>query len=643
MGERYREISDYGAIGNLRTVALVGRDGSIDWCCFPNLDDASVFAALLDAGRGGRYRVRGAGSGAGEQRYVEGTNVLETVFDAGGGRLRVTDFLPLTGDIHGRGGSSAEPAIHRLLSAEEGPQEVEVDWSPRFDYARGETRIERTQHGWLAHGSGCRLLLAGLSAAEGELRDGSDGPVLHARLRLAEGERRALVCCWERDRTAGGTDPTLRMLEETIATWRGWMDRSTADIERWAGEWAPLVLRSALALKLLTHADTGGIAAAATASLPEWIGGPRNWDYRYTWLRDASLTAQAFLALGHEREATEFLLWLERAAESHQDELQLQIMYGLHGEAELDETELEHLEGYRGSRPVRIGNEAAEQRQLDIYGELLDSAYELARRGVELSDDVRTFLRRVADRATEEWKKPDWSIWEMRKPPQHFVYSKLMVWVALDRAVHLARMGVLEGDVERWEEVRGRVRAEILDRGYDEELRSFVLHYGSDELDAANLLLPMHELLPFDDPRVQGTIDRTLERLTENGLVYRYRADDGIEGPEGAFGLCTFWMVDVLALSGRLDEAWEIFRGIASRANHVGLFSEQIDPASGRFLGNFPQAFTHIGLINSAIYLAYAEGKALPDPAPIGTPDHRKEIGHRASGEGGPADTGEGD
>jgi GH15 family glucan-1,4-alpha-glucosidase len=247
---------------------------------------------------------------------------------------------------------------------------------------------------------------------------------------------------------------------------------------------------------------------------------------------------------------------------------------------------------------------------------------------VELSDDVRRFLVQVADRATEKWTEPDWSIWEMRKPPEHFVYSKLMVWVALDRAVHLAGMGVLEGDVERWKEVRSEVRSEILERGYDEDVGAFVLHYGSDELDAANLLIPLRELLPFDDPRVQSTIDRTLERLTENGLVYRYHADDGIEGPEGAFGLCTFWMVDVLALSGRMDEAWKIFEGLACRANHVGLFSEQVDPRSGIFLGNFPQAFTHIGLINSAIYLAYAEGRELPEPAPIGTPDHRREIGH---------------
>ncbi|MBA4160140.1 MAG: glycoside hydrolase family 15 protein, partial [Gemmatimonadetes bacterium] len=359
--------------------------------------------------------------------------------------------------------------------------------------------------------------------------------------------------------------------------------------------------------------------------------GVRNWDYRYCWIRDASLTVQALIALGHETEALDFLLWSERVSQAKAEEgWHLQIMYGLDGETELDEVELTHLEGYRGSRPVRIGNGAAKQRQLDTYGELLNSAYELVRRGVELDPTMRTFLRSLADGACADWNEPDYGIWEVRGGAEHFTYSKLLVWLALDRAVHLSDIigADAEADVARWRDTRELVRTQILERGYDRETNSFVQSFGTRAPDAANLLIPLYELLPFDDPRVQGTIDRTLNELTENGLVYRYHADDGLPGPEGAFGLCTFWLVDALALSGRIDEAWHIFEGIAGRANHVGLLPEQFDAQSGGFLGNFPQAFTHIGLINSRIYLAHAEGKTIPGPPALGTPEHRRAIGH---------------
>jgi GH15 family glucan-1,4-alpha-glucosidase len=416
-----------------------------------------------------------------------------------------------------------------------------------------------------------------------------------------------------------------------VDTWRDWVRQGDAERRHeWAGGLRPQLARSELALKLLIHADTGAIAAAPTTSLPETIGGVRNWDYRFTWIRDASLTAQALMTLGHHQEATEFLLWVEHVSEARASrDSGIQIMYGLRGESELPEAELPHLEGYRGSRPVRIGNAAHSQLQLDIYGELLDSAYELARRGVELDGSLPGFLQAVADRAAGAWHRTDSGIWEVRGEPRHFVYSKLMAWVALDRASHLADRHSLPGDAARWRQERDRLRDDVLERGYNPEVGAFVQSYGSTELDAANLLIPLHELLPFDDPRVQGTIDRTLEQLTENGLVYRYRADDGLPGKEGTFGLCTYWLVDALALSGRLDEAWEIFEGMTGRANDLGLFAEQIDAESGEFLGNFPQAFTHVGLINSALYLAYAEGRQIPEPAPIGTPEHRLGVGHR--------------
>jgi GH15 family glucan-1,4-alpha-glucosidase len=297
----------------------------------------------------------------------------------------------------------------------------------------------------------------------------------------------------------------------------------------------------------------------------------------------------------------------------------------LHGEADLEEIELGHLEGYMESAPVRVGNGAAKQLQLDVYGELLDSAYELLRRGVELEPHLMEFLSGLADRAAEGWERPDFGIWEVRSEPQHFTYSKLMCWVALDRAILLHDRFGLQGDVATWKREREKLRDSILENGYDAEVGSFVQSYGSKQLDASSLHIPLYELLPFDDPRVQSTIDRTMEELMESGMIYRYRGDDGLPGKEGTFALCTFWLVDCLALSNRLEEAWSVFEGMAARANHVGLLSEQIDAASGAFLGNFPQAFSHIGLINSLLYLGYAEGRDIPDPRPVGTPEHRQE------------------
>jgi GH15 family glucan-1,4-alpha-glucosidase len=626
----YKPISDYGVIGNLRTAAVVGLDGSIDWACFPEMDHASVFAALLDAQRGGRFRIAPVGMERGEQRYVENTNVLETIFDADGGRLTVTDLMPLRGDIDGHNGSDAPPEIHRILHCEGGALDVEIEWTPRLDYARATTEIRRTEGGWLAEADGedgrVRLVLGGLE--KGKVVDDGMGPSLRARLRMQAGERRPLVMRWDTAFAAVGLEASMEWLRDTVETWRGWVHTAgDPAVQEWAGTSLPLVTRSELVLKLLTYSKTGAIAAAATTSLPETIGGIRNWDYRYCWIRDASLTVQALIALGHQREAIEFILWSERSSQSRCKEAwHPQLMYGLRGEPDLDEFELNHFEGYRGSSPVRIGNAAAEQLQLDIYGELLNSAYELVRRGVEMDASLRDFLTAVADHACTEWDQPDHGIWEVRGDEKHYTYSKVMVWLALERAADLATRAGIEGNAAQWRRTAAQVREETLRNGYDPEVGAFVQHFGSKDLDAANLLLPFYEMLPYEDPRVQSTIDRTLEKLTTNGLVYRYHADDGLPGEEGAFGLCTFWLVDALALSGRMDEAWEIYEGLAGRANHVGLFSEQVDPSSGEFLGNFPQAFTHIGLINSRLYLAHGEGKHIPGPPLQGTPEHRIEI-----------------
>jgi GH15 family glucan-1,4-alpha-glucosidase len=620
----YKPISSYGAIGNLRSVALVGNDGAIDWCCLPELDDASVFCALLDHAVGGRFRLTVSGATTGEQQYLQDTNVLLTTFRVGRSVLQVTDFMPLAGTIEGccETESQAPPEIVRLLDCQDGDVTVELEWSPRLDYARADTTIVAADGGWRASAGDQCLFLSGPSDAA--VHQEQHGPVVRARWSMHAGDQQSIITRWQ-DACPSEPGYADRVLNETIGVWHGWSRREgVVACEQWAGSRKPLVVRASLVCKMLTHAVSGAIAAAPTTSLPEWIGGERNWDYRYAWIRDASQTAQALVSLGHTAEAIALLRWMEDVCEAHADEWELQIMYGLRGQEELPERELQHLEGYRQSRPVRIGNGAAGQFQLEVYGELLNTGYELVRRGEELSPRVKNLLRKVADHVVEVWQKPDYGIWEVRGEKQHFTYSKVMAWVAMDRALLLAEHHGLDGDVGLWTETATRIRRDILDNGYDPKRRAFVQAYGSQELDAANLRIPLMEFLPADDPRVQETIDRTLEELTENDLVYRYHADDGLAGEEGAFGLCTFWLVDALALSGRVEEAERIFSNLLAHANHVGLFAEQFDPSNGEFLGNFPQAFTHIGLINSALYLAWARGQRVSEWAPIGTPEHRE-------------------
>lgn len=625
--EDYKPINDYAVIGNLRTAALVGTDGSIDWCCFPYLDRTSVFAALLDARRGGRFRVSVPGIERGRQWYVENTNVLKTEFSGDAGTLVVTDLMPLSGDIEGRAGSFAPPELYRILECVQGSVEAAVEWSPRFDYARGTTGISRIPGGWLATDGRDDMTLFGLEGA-GVVEEEEGGHTLRAEIPMQEGDRRVLIARWGTEDLTYVPDRVESVEEETTEVWRAWAHRNgAARAEKWAGGLLPLLVRSELALKLLTNTATGAIAAALTTSLPEDIGGVRNWDYRFSWIRDSAMTAQALIALGHETEAIELLAWMERVSEMHAGEGPgLRLMYSIHGWTDLDEEELPHLEGYRGSRPVRIGNEAATQLQLEIYGELLNTAYELVRRGYELLEKEMAFLSRVADEACTLWKEPDHGIWEIRGEERHYVYSKVMLWVALDRAVHLADRYGLRGNRDRWVRGAAALRQQILEQGYDAEAGAFVQSYGSKDLDAVNLRIALLEFLPFDDERIQGTIDATIEGLMENDLVYRYRVDDGLPGEEGAFGLCTFWLIDCLALSGRIEEARSLFERMVNRANHAGLYPEQFDPATGEFLGNFPQAFTHIGLINSALYLAYAEGKPTPGHSLIGTPEHRAEL-----------------
>jgi GH15 family glucan-1,4-alpha-glucosidase len=605
---RYRPIAEHALIGNQYTCALVSTDANMVWCCLPELHDPSVFAALLDARRGGCFRVSMVGGSAVSQRYIDLTAALVTRFEAPDGRLAVIDFMPMRGSIEGCEGPDAPAEIHRLIRCERGSAEVAVEWSPRLDYARGTTAIEPRKNGFVARCGSRQLSLGGLSV--GEVVDTDSGPEVLATLQLQEGETLALITRWDTESTASDPVRSERALKDTVEAWRNWMRAANTDEEfAWAGAYEGLLLRSVIVLKMLTHPETGAIAAAPTASLPEDIGGERNWDYRYAWIRDASFTVQALLTLGHAREARDFVEFAERAAmDEARAQREVRIMYDLHGRVAPEEEELDHFEGYKGSRPVRIGNGARLQTQHDVYGELIDSAYELVRRGEKLEPEIYEFLSSLADMACEVRHEPDDGIWEFRADPKHYTYSKLMLWVALDRAVRMAEEHGLEGDVARWRAARDELRKEIEEKGYREEVGAFVMAYDSEDLDAANLRIPLLEFLPCSDPRVQGTINRTLEQLTEDDMVYRYKVDDGLSGDEGTFGLCTFWMIEVLALSGRLDEARHMFERMAQRANHAGLYSEEIAPGSGQFLGNFPQAFTHIGFINGLLYLSAAEG-----------------------------------
>ena len=667
----YLPIADHGVIGNGATVALVGIEGTIDWCCLPHLDSPSVFGALLDARRGGVFRVaptRGAPVG---QRYVPDTNVLLTEFATEGARVTVTDCMPIVGALPSRGAPETAPQIVRLVRCLGGAAEVEVTWAPRPDYARAvadvtlaadralvrvaiapATRAERAPGAAaappaaaVAGGLAWAVLRGstevGRADAERVVRDlrvddDGHGPVLRARLCLAGDDVVALTTWWGSDAPRWPATEALALERATIAAWRGWVAaREEAECAAcFGGAWQALVDRSALVLKLLAFAETGAIAAAATTSLPEHVGGVRNWDYRYAWVRDASFTAQALAAVGHRDEALAFLEWMEgtsmrehaRAREVGDAAPALRVMYPLHPGGSLDERVLAHLEGYLGSRPVRIGNGAAGQFQLDVYGELLAAADQITRLGGTVPDPLWRFLVRVADECCARWREPDEGIWEVRGPPQHFVHSKLMAWLALDRALAMARRGpgapIDAATRARWGTERDALRAAILAHGYDHDVGAFVQAFGSRELDAAALVVPMIGFLPGTDPRVLGTIDRVAERLVVHGFVERYdtrRTDDGLPPGEGAFGLTTCWLVDALALAGRVDEAHAYLERLAGCANHVGLFAEQVDPQTRAHLGNFPQAFTHLGLVNSVLYVAAAERRRTAGPPPLGT------------------------
>jgi GH15 family glucan-1,4-alpha-glucosidase len=610
MESRYQPIENYGIIGNLRTAALVGMDGSIDWLCLPYFDSPSVFAAILDDRKGGRFRIGPAGEDfRRKQFYWPDTAILVTRFLDEDGVGEVEDYMPL-------GGAGTVPdELARRVRVVRGRVAFRLECRPAFDYARAAHRVHVGPHGARFDGPGLSLELA----APVPLR--SDGAGVVADFALGEGEKATFVLrrLGPDDRPACCPDvgEAEELFRDTVAWWRRWLSKST-----YTGRWREMVHRSALTLKLLSFEPTGAIVASPTCSLPEAIGGERNWDYRYTWIRDAAFTLYGLLRIGFTEEAARFREWLQDRWQETGDMRTgpLQLMYGIDGRAELTEETLDHLEGYRGSRPVRIGNAAYRQLQLDIYGELMDAVY-LNNKYVEpVGYDGWVRLRRLMDWLCDNWKREDEGIWEVRGGPQHFVYSKVMSWVALDRSLRLAEKRSFPADRARWLKVRDEIYEEVMAKGWNPRRKAFVQAYGSDTLDASSLLMPLVFFLAPNDPRMLSTLDairRPVDAggLAADGLVYRYDpavAPDGLSGREGTFNLCSFWLVEALTRAGRtdpdrLDDARLLFEQMLGYANHLGLYAEQTG-ASGQALGNFPQAFTHLALISAAFNLDRALG-----------------------------------
>jgi len=606
----YKPIEDYGIIGNMHTAALVGMDGSIDWYCYPHFDSPSIFAAILDDDKGGRFNITPyVENPTLKQYYWPDTNVLVTRFLSQDGVGQTVDYMPVGVPAGQRG----HGWLVRRVQCVRGSMKFHMECTPAFDYARAEHETEVSGEGACFHAPDLSM---GLATTVPLQRAGGG---VTAEFTLQQGETAIFVL---REAAQGGgcglTPPQeeeFALFDGTVNYWHHWIGQCD-----YQGRWREPVYRSALALKLLTFEPTGAIVAAPTCSLPEGIGGERNWDYRYSWMRDAAFTLYAFMRIGFTEEAERFFQFLKERSQEPNPDGSLQVMYGIDGRHELPEQTLDHLEGYRGSRPVRIGNGAYEQLQLDIYGELLDSTYLFNKYGAPIGYDSWTATRRLVDYVCENWNRKDEGIWEVRGPRQHFVFSKLMCWVALDRGVRLADKRSLPADRTRWLRVRDEIYEDILEKGWSDERESFVQYYGGTALDASNLIMPLTFFMGPSDPRMLKTIDALMRPpeeggLVSNNLVYRYNVeetDDGLEGEEGTFNMCTFWLVEALARAGRaeparLRQARLMFEEMLGYSNHLGLYAEETG-SCGEALGNFPQALTHLSLISAAFNLDRALG-----------------------------------
>ncbi len=601
----YQPIEDYGIIGNMHTVALVGMNGSIDWFCRPRFDSPSVFAAILDDKKGGHFKIAPAQDGVThKQMYWPGTNVLVTRFLSADGVGEVIDFMPVgvAEEHHGH------HKLVRRVNVVRGTMPFRVECYPAFNYALARHETVITANGAKFYSEEANLQLS----TTVPLEQVSEGAV--AEFTLQQGQTVTFILddiASEHDDSGLISEPEAdQLFRSTVEYWRRWLSKCS-----YKGRWREMVERSALVLKLLTYDPTGAIVAAPTCSLPEEVGGERNWDYRYTWIRDAAFTLYALLRVGFTEEAAHFMGWIEDRCHELNPDGSLQIMYGIDGRHDLSETTLGHLDGYRGSSPVRVGNGAYGQLQLDIYGELMDAVYLYNKYGTPISYDFWTHLRELINWVCDNWTRTDEGIWEVRGEQQHFVYSKVMCWVALDRGLRLADKRSFPADRERWLKTRDQIYEEIMERGWNPDRQAFVQAYDSDALDSSNLVMPLVFLLSPTDPRMISTLDainRSPEQggLVSNSLVYRYdvkRTSDGLSGDEGTFNICTFWLVEAMTRAGqidrsRLDSARLMFEKMLSYANHLGLYAEETGH-SGDGLGNFPQAFTHLALISAAFNL----------------------------------------
>jgi GH15 family glucan-1,4-alpha-glucosidase len=593
---RYPPIADHGVIGNLHTVALISTTGTIDWYCSPGFDSPSMFASLLDADRGGHFALRPAdGEWQHKQLYFPDTNVLITRFLTPAGVGEVQDFMPVGERMDG---THRDRLIRRVLAVR-GRMRFALECAPRFDFGRERHRAERQTEGVLFESPSARVALETQTPVE--VRDGD----VHASFQLRAGESATFILEHVPGRyemQSGGATEMRELFEHTVGYWRSWLAQS-----RYRGRWRETVNRSALTLKLLTYAPSGAIVAAPTTSLPEVLGGERNWDYRYTWIRDAAFSLYALLRLGFTEEATAFMDWLtDRLAGMHLRESRpLQIMYRIDGRREIPEQLIGHLEGYRGSAPVRVGNNAATQLQLDIYGELVDSIYLHDKYGTPISHRSWDDLAHMVNWVCENWDQADEGVWETRGGRRQFTYSRLQCWVAVERTLRMATARGLPTDRARLEAARDQIYRQIHERGWNKEREAFIQQYDTDVLDASVLLMPLMKFIAPQDPRWLSTLDAIGSELVSDSLVYRYNADaspDGLAGREGTFSICTFWYAEALARAGYLDDARLIFEKMLTYANHLGLYAEQIGP-TGEQLGNFPQAFTHLALISAAVNL----------------------------------------
>ncbi|WP_433243246.1 glycoside hydrolase family 15 protein [Streptosporangium sp. CA-135522] len=597
-------ISDHALLSDCRSAALVTSGGSVDWLCFPRFDSPAIFARLLDDDAG-HWSIRPARPAEVTRRYLDDSLVLETTFRCPDGTVVLLDALALGARERGHSlGVSSPGVLLREATCVEGNVPLEMVYAPRPEFGLVHPLMEPVRGGLVARGGAHVLTLS----APLDLRMGDSTARAEVTLRAGQRLSLALQASWGWAAEPACWSPwrVHRRIKDTVAGWRSWSRLHTG----YRGPWQEEVGQSGRVLRALTFSPTGAIVAAATTSLPEDVGGERNWDYRYTWIRDTSFTLQALATAACEAEETAFFAFLARASATQLERgMDLQIMYGVGGERDLSERLLPHLTGWRGSAPVRVGNDAWRQRQIDVYGELLDAAHQLygdldgdtLRGRGRLDPLTRSFLVGVAETAARRWQEPDQSLWEVRGPSRHYLHSKLMCWVALDRAVALAPVLGATGRVADWSRVRERIREAILTQGWNERAGAFTQAFGTEDLDASALVMPLVGFLPGDDPRVRATVGAVATRLTDaRGLVHRYHSTDGLPGGEGTFLLCTFWLAHALALTGQGTAARKVFETAASYANDVGLLAEEVDSATGEPIGNFPQAFSHIGLINAA-------------------------------------------